>query len=356
MRKITLWFACAAIAAFAEPAASQSVNMPGGPVPAKFSIGHRSGDPLIDLPPATRLISPFGERAVISPDGTKIAFVSKMLGDAFEYDIRTGTTRNLTVHMPHAGFFRVHYLHDGSYILTGARRSDQSVDQARENTELFWMDAAAAKPAVALNQRLFEGVALGRRSNMIAWTTISPAGVHAFGPGAVGDSKMMVGEVEVSGGTARLKNIRTLKTIALSECVMEAQDILPDDSAVTGPCYDMARGHKAWSIAVADGKVTNYPLPPNLYGEVEGLFPDGKRTFTECGNDNKIGLDLCILELKANAPRYTRLTYAQDFGNFRYSNPTVSQDGRRVAFQFGFASDPAGMGRGILLMDLPAGF
>jgi len=31
-------------------------------------------------------------------------------------------------------------------------------------------------------------------------------------------------------------------------------------------------------------------------------------------------------------------------------------DGRRIAFQVGFSDDAPGSGRGVLLMDLPAGF
>jgi hypothetical protein len=73
----------------------------------------------------------------------------------------------------------------------------------------------------------------------------------------------------------------------------------------------------------------------------------------ECGNSHKEGLDLCLLELKAERSRYTRITYAQDYGNCRFSNPTVDPDGKLVAFQFGYASDEPGVGRGIFLMEFP---
>jgi len=47
---------------------------------------HRGGSPEMPLPPAITQLTGFGERAVWSPDGKRIAFMSKSLGDAFEID------------------------------------------------------------------------------------------------------------------------------------------------------------------------------------------------------------------------------------------------------------------------------
>lgn len=336
--------------------APQDPPMPGGPVPEHFVIGTKQGNVLENLPPRTRMISPFGERAVISPDGRKVAFVDHFLGNAFEYDIASGTTRNLTAHTPHLGISRIHYLPDGSYVLVAPRELDKTPQLTRRSKlELFWLDAKASGPLQALNQPVYEGIGVSRTSNKVAWSVNQPR-VHPFEPGAQGTTAMMVGNVVVTDGHARLVGTRTLKTTAFNECALEAQDILPGDTAVLGPCYNTNGkdgGHRIWSVALSDGKVTEYPAPMHLYGEVEGMFPDGKRAFTECGNSHKQGLDLCLIELKANKPRYTRITYAQDYGNYRFSNPTVGPDGKLVAFQFGYASDEAGMGRGIFLMEFP---
>lgn len=349
--------------AMACGAAAQPANIPGEPVPSTFAIGVKPGHPLDNLPAGTRMISPFGERPVFSPDGRRIAFLDHAMGDAYEYDLSTGKVRNLTGHAPHAGIFRVHYLRDGSFVLSAAAQPGLTPQQARGRTELYWMDAAGSGLLIPLGQKLFEGVAVSRSSNRIAWATMTPDGKSPREPGAEGASTLWVGEVEHKAGAARLSNIRKLTSKAWSDCVMEGQDFLPDDAEVLVPCYRFKTegagggfGLSVLSVKLTDGRVTDYPVPKHLYNEVEGVFPDGKRALVECGNDNRIGLDLCLLELTPTSPRYTRLTFAQDYGNYRFANPMVSPDGRRIVFHYGLASDEAGMGRGILLMDLPAGF
>ena len=49
----------------------------------------------IPLEQAT-MLSAFGERAAFSPNGTRIAFVGKSYGDAYEIELATGHVRNLT--------------------------------------------------------------------------------------------------------------------------------------------------------------------------------------------------------------------------------------------------------------------
>ncbi|HEV2597908.1 hypothetical protein [Sphingopyxis sp.] len=337
--------------------ALEPVSMPGTPVPQRFVIGTKEGSPLDHLPRGVRLATAFGERAVISPDGRKFVFVDHFLGNAFEYDIASRTTRSVTAHTPHLGISRIHYLSDGSYLIVAPRELGASPRETRRTKlELFWLDAQASGPLQPLGQPVFEGVATSRISNRIAWTENTPRDVYPLSPDAQGTATLKVGEVVVENGRARLAGARTLMSRQFNECVLEAQDFLPGDAAVVLPCYNndgSLVGHKVLSVALADGRVTDYPVPADQYGEVEGVFPDGKRAFVECGNKHTEGLDLCLLELVPRNPRYTRITFAQDFGNYRFSNPTVSPDGKLVAFQFGYASDESGTGRGILLMDFP---
>jgi len=329
--------------------------MPGEPAPADFKVGGKTGDPLANLPSNVRLISSFGERAVISPDGKKIAFIGKAMGDAFEYDLATGKTRNLTAHMPHNGWTRVHYLPDGSYILVGTRSPAATPGETRrDRMELFWMDAQADGVAIPLEQNLFEGVAVSRISNKIAWAVNTSRKGAAMTPGSDGSSTMYVGDVVVENGLAKLVNRRAITTANWNQCVFEAQDFLAGDKGVVGPCYrgrtDGKYDTDVTSINIADGAVTKYAVPANQYAEVEGIFPDGKRTMVECSNDTHEGLELCVLELKANKPRYHRISHVLDYGNYRFSNPTVGPDGDTIAFQFAHAKDDYGAGRGILLM------
>jgi len=341
----------AAVAALlASPvAARDDVSMPGEPIKGSFEFGTRSGEPLDNLPPRTRLISHFGERPVFSPDSKKIAFVGKSYGDIFEYDIASGTVRNLTNHMPHGGFLRVHYMPDGSLILTGpVAMGPDRMETRFKKTELWWLDSAASGSLERLDQFLFEGVAISPVSNLIAWVYNDPPG-YEMSEGARGI--LRTAEVVKRDGRVRLENIRDILTLPRSECIIEAQDFLPDGSAVMTVCY----GGDIYVVPLSGEPVVKAPLPKAFYAEPEGIMPDGKRTLFECGIQGK-AVEICLAELKADKPRYTRLTRVSDFGDYRYSNPQVSRDGSMIAFQFAKGGDEPGVGRGILLINLPEGF
>ena len=64
--------------------------------------GQKSGSPEEDLPPNVTQLTGFGERASWSPDGRRIAFMSRSFGDAFVVDVATKVIRLLT-HYPSAG-------------------------------------------------------------------------------------------------------------------------------------------------------------------------------------------------------------------------------------------------------------
>jgi len=351
----------AALAAFAlnaAPATAQQIDFSGSALADAMPLGSRSGDPTIDMPAGQRLISAFGERPVFSPDGTKIAFIGSSYGDAFEYDLRSGRIRNLTRHMPHQGFLRVHYLNDGSFILAGPHVPAATREDTRAKTiELFWMDASATMPAVRLGVTIFEGVATSRRSNRIAWSEITPKGAGMTG--ATG-TVVRTGTVAIAGGSARLTDVDTIVTT--TDCRVEAQDFLPGDRGLTMPCYRFGGGKggittEVVSVDFATRRLTTYRTPPGLYGEIEGIFPDGKRTLVECSGDRSAGMDLCVLDLKPVDPRYTRITRIMDYGRWKYGNPVVDPAGRQIAAQVGSADViDAGVGQGIVLIDVPEAF
>jgi len=102
----------------------------------------KQGAPEQHLPPQITQLTGFGERAVWSPDGKRIAFMSKSFGDAFEIDLNTRLTKLLTGHFRHAGFLRVHYLPNGDYLLIGAR-DFKDIRTTRDRDEEFWVMKAA---------------------------------------------------------------------------------------------------------------------------------------------------------------------------------------------------------------------
>src|SRR6266545_2116944 len=79
------------------------------------------GSPEKNLPSNIIQLTGFGERASWSPDGKRIAFMSKSFGDAFEIDLESKMIRLLTGHFLHKGFLRVQYMPNGKFFLIGAR-------------------------------------------------------------------------------------------------------------------------------------------------------------------------------------------------------------------------------------------
>ena len=49
---------------------------------------------------------------------------------------------------------------------------------------------------------------------------------------------------------------------------------------------------------------------------------------------------------------WERITHFSDYRGFKSSNPVVSDDGRYIAFQMAKLGDPAGVGRGLFILDL----
>lgn len=350
----------ALLAGAAAAAPPKPVPIRDEPVGASMSLGDRPGDPTKEMPAGQRLISSFGERPAFSPDGAKIAFIGKSYGDAFEYDLATGAIRNLTGHMAHNGFVRVQYLGDGSYILIGPHVPGATLMETRGRLELFWMDAKSSRPAVRLGVNIVEGVATSMSSNRIAWAEVSPPPANAPKTKLPTTSSLKRGEVIVANGAARLSGVTSVATP--EGCMVEAQDFLPGEKGLTFPCYKLATNRSSlttevMSVDFATGRITRYPTPPNLYGEIEGIFPDGRRTLVECSGDRSAGMDICMLELKTDGPSYRRLTRIMDYGRWKYGNPVVSPNGRMIASQIGSADvAEAGVGQGIVVIDLPKGF
>lgn len=338
----------------------KSADIHGESVGTAMPLGKLAGNPMFALPSNMRLISAFGERPAFSPDGTKIGFIGQSYGDAYEYDIATGAIRNLTAHAPHKGFLRIHYLSDGSYLLLGPRVPAASREATRNATiELFWMDASATRPPVPLGKTVWEGIAVSRTSNRIAWTEIQPLAPSITD---IKSSAVMTATVVVNNGMPRLESIKKVLETGASQCLVEPQDFLPGDTGLTLPCYHIppkADGRQTDVVALdfKTAKLVTYPTPVSLYGEVEGLFPDGKHTLVECSGDRSAGMDLCLLKLNEKNPSYTRLTRIMDYGRWKYGNPVVSPDGRTIAVQIGSADVvDAGVGQGIVLIALQTGF
>ncbi len=231
------------------------------------------------------------------------------------------------------------------------------------NIELFWMDAEARRPPVPLQRTLFEGVAIGHKDNLIAWSEVTPRASSFAG---MKTTRIMTGRVVVSAGSASIQQESNVLTLdAATQCLAEPQDFYPGDAKLTLPCYHyvtkLADGRLSdvLSLDLKTRELTTIPTPAALYGEVEGMFPDGKRTLVECSADKPNGMDICVLDLKRDNPRYTRLTHVMDYGRWKFGNPVVSPNGRQIALQI--AAVPSveqiadrGAGQGVIVINLPS--
>ncbi|HEV8383123.1 MAG TPA: hypothetical protein VGQ29_16160, partial [Gemmatimonadales bacterium] len=296
----------------------------------------------------------FGERASWSPDDKRIAFMEKSFGDAFEIDLATRLTRLLTGHFRHAGFLRVQYLPNGDFFLIGARTFiDIGTTRARDQ-EMWVMKADARTPPTPLNHKISEGVAISRTRLRIAWSN-----THGQYPDALaeGESVLYTADIVYKNGVPELANKQEVLRARAPECTLEAQDFRNDDTELIYTCYRSSYAD-VLGIDLRTRRVTTYRKIPNEYNEVEGTSPNGKWTLVESSREqgpdrqNSRFIDIWKLTLEPNSTDFVRLTRWGDYEGYKASNPVVSNDGTRIAFQSARNNEPAGVGHGIFILTL----
>ena len=315
----------------------------------------RTGSPEQQLPREITQLTGFGERAAWSPDDKRVAFMGRSFGDAFEIDLATGLTRLLTGHFQHAGFLRVQYLPNGDFFLIGARTfTDVRTTRGRDQ-EMWVMKADASAPPTALNHKISEGVAISRKRMRIAW-----ANTRAQYPDrlAEGESALYTADIVYKDGVPQLVDTKEVLRARAPECTLEAQDFRNDDTELIYTCYRPPYAD-ILGVDLRTGKVTTYRKLPDEYNEVEGVSPDGKWTLVESSREqggperqNSRFIDIWKLTLEPNSPDFVRLTRWGDYEGYKASNPVVSNDGRRIAFQSARNTEAAGVGHGIFLLTL----
>src|SRR5262245_2270426 len=242
----------------------------------------KAGNPETNPPKNITQLTGFGERAVWSPDGKRIAFMSKSFGDAFEIDLQTRLIRLLTGHFRHEGFLRVHYLPNGDFFLIGARKFTDIRTTRQRDQEMWVMKADAKSPPVPLDHKISEGVAISRNRIRIAWSN-----THEQYPDllARGESIVYVADVIYKDGTPALANKKEVIKSKTNECTHEAQDFRNDDSELIYTCYRSPQYADVLGVDLRSGKSTTYRKLAGEYNEVEGIFPDGKWTLVESSRD-----------------------------------------------------------------------
>lgn len=313
-----------------------------------------------NYPPYIRRVTYFGERADWSHDGKRILFIEKTFGDVYEVELETGIIRPKTNLYFHEGYTRALYLANGDILLSGARKFDAEDPwpSRRSEAELWVLDKSGEKPPVPLGTKCSEGPAVSRKNMRIAWTID-----HDDYPDQLpeGVSQIWVGDIVYEDGTPKLVNRRlVLDSRNLPfKCNLETQNFVPPDEKFLTVALYGYQGTEVGLLNLETGEVQNMSKAPGQYDEPEGIFPNGKWTLVEC--DKHTGpnfkgsrhIDLYALKLDGSG-EYRRITYFNEGGIWKASNPVVSDDGRYIAFQVPKAEMVAGMGLGIYILDLEA--
>lgn len=322
-------------------------------LPAACFAQRKSGSPLDHLPPQIEVLTHFGERADISPDNTKIVFMDKSFGDAFQIDLKSHIIRCLTCNVPGAAFLRIMHLSSGDYILIGPKSfTDIHISRTKDNQLWFLSKEPGSKPQ-PFNEKMSEGAALSKHSMKISYSI-----THAQDESLpLGYSALYVADVVVAGGHASLANQKRVYESKSKACTIEAQDFFDNDRKMTFTCYEPQGLASVMTIDLSTGKVENMSKAPGTYNECEGIYPDGLYTNVEAdrqvaqlgGAHGSKNIDIWKLRLDGTGKDFTRLTHFNDYEGYKASNPVVSTDGKFMAFQLASPRDEAGVGYGILL-------
>lgn len=333
-------------------AAALAAALAASPVAAQSK---KAGNPETQLPPNIVQLTGFGERASWSPDDKRVAFMSKSFGDAFEIDLGTKTIRLLTGHFVHAGFLRVQYLPNGDLFLIGARTFTDIRTTRSRDQEMWVLKADAGAPPTPLEHKISEGVAISRKRMKIAWSNTRGQYPDLL---AAGESVIYTADIVYNDGVPALANKKEVLRARAPGCTLEAQDFRRDDAELIYTCYRSPYAD-VLGIDLATGKVTTYRKLPDEYNEVEGISPDGQWTLVESSREqggperqNSRYIDIWKLKLEPNSTDFVRLTRWGDYEGYKASNPVVSNDGKRIAFQSARNNEPAGVGHGIFILTL----
>ncbi len=315
--------------------------------------GTRTGSPEDNLPANIKRMTHFGERASWSPDDKRIAFMEKSFGDAYEVEMSTGIIRLLT-HYAHPGFLRVQFLPNGDYFLIGAR-TFTDIGTTRSRDQEMWILKADFKPgdrAIPLDHKISEGVAISRTAMKIAWSNTRGQYPDRF---QEGESAIYTADITLDNGRPKLTNEKEVLRAKAPECTLEAQDFRRNDTELIYTCYRSPFAD-VLGVELSTGKTTVYRKIAGEYNEVEGIFPNGEYALVESSRDqleqNSNYIDIWKLKLEPNSQDFTRVTHWGEYRGYKASNPVVSSDGKRIAFQSARSKDPAGVGYGIFVMDV----
>ncbi|MFO0689643.1 MAG: hypothetical protein U0900_13130 [Myxococcota bacterium] len=316
--------------------------------------GFREGSPRDALPEYVTPLAALGAavRPSWSADGSRFVYLDALVGNVFEYDVASGTSRPLTAHFAHHGFTRAYSLANGDWLLCGPSKVDpDDPEKGRWRADFWLLDAALDRPARPLGERCFEGPAVARRSMRIAW-------VRTDVPDAIltARSELWTGLVDPSSDPPRIVEARKLadRSDLFYLGMFEPQDFRPPDERellFTAYAY---RGGEAMGIDLETGAIVNYSKSP-WYEEIEGVTPDGRYALVEREFTLRLrpsgAIDLWLLRLDGSGT-FIRMTRFSEYRGYGANNPVVRPDCRVMLHALRETGGEEGNSAGLFLYDL----
>jgi hypothetical protein len=312
------------------------------------------------FPSCIKRMNYFGERPDWSHDGKKVLFVGRTFGDVYEMDIATGTIHALTHHYYHGGYLRALYLSNGDILLLGPKSfpSDNWQEARFRLSELWVLSKKLDSPPVRLGEYIWEGPAVSRTRLKISW-----AEHHGNYPDQKRYWQIWVADIDYSSGKPMIENQRVVLDNRKEEvkgAVLEPQNFRPgNEEELTVQSSGSGTGNngtEVFGLNLRTGDLVNYSKSPGSYDEPEGIYPDGQYTLVESSRHRTAestarNIDLYKLKLD-NSNTWQRITYFNENGVFKATNPVVSDDGKFIAFMVARCNEMAGIGHGIYILDI----
>jgi hypothetical protein len=312
------------------------------------------------FPPYIKRLNYFGERPDWSHDGKKILFVSRTFGDVYEIEVATGKIQALTHHYYHGGYLRALYLSNGDILLLGPKTlpSDNWQEARFKLTELWVLNKNLDSPPVRLGEYIWEGPAVSRTQLKISW-----AEHHGNYPDQKRYWQIWVANMDYSAGKPQIKDQRVVLDNTKGEVqgvVLEPQNFRPgkeEELTIQSSGRGTSNhGTEVLGLHLKTGELLNYSKSPGSYNEPEGIYPDGQYTLVESSRHRTTestsrNIDLYKLKLD-NSNTWERLTFFNENGKFKATNPVISDDGKFIAFMVARTEEMAGIGHGIYVLDI----
>lgn len=322
--------------------------------------GTLDGSPADNLPPYIEQVLPSGMRPDWSPNGKALIYTDGPLGDVWRVDLSTGKRRNLTGRLDTFGFLRAHHMASGDLVLCGPDRKPSDPgepEEGRFDGVLSVLPKPYTGPLVPLGRPCWEGLAVSRKVDRIAWNESEIDFTSPDERFLTGKSEIWTGDVTRDPtGAPRLTNVRRVATrqdFVPPIVPIEVQDFRgPDENELILTGYGYLAG-EVMGYHMSTGEAVNYSNSP-FYEEAEGVARDGSFVVVERDlmvNPIPGALDLWRLGL-GGSRTWHRLTHFNRYKGYGASNPVISPDNRFMAFQLSVTDGAEGQGAGIFVLDL----